>query len=336
MSEALVLPSTYGADPVESFLKGKHFQSKHKLKRDNGIMSAPTKMRNWCFTKYDLSMPDFEDKEDVRYCVWQHEICPDSGREHIQGYIELKKSIRINAVKRLFNDNTMHLERRAGTRDQARAYCMKEESRKVDTLPEEYGDWEQNRGKRNDLEEVYDAIGQGKSVDEIAELYPIKYMRYSRAIKDMVTTVRSRNEVRAILDDFESAALRPWQEETVEALEAQNDREVLWVTDQEGGKGKSFLTKYLNLKKDAFVVTGGNSNDIAYEYNFQKMVVFDLARETEYMPYQLIENFKNGLIFSPKYESRMKYSKNVKVVIFSNFPPNLNKLSADRWVIKNI
>lgn len=294
-----------------------------------------SRMRNWCFTKYDLNIPEF-DPDVVRYCVYQHEICPDTGREHIQGYVEFKKSIRLAAVKVLFNDDSIHLERRQGTRDQAKAYCMKADSRKEGTSPVEFGTWDVSPGRRSDLQRVYDQISNGADDGEIAELYPIEYMKYSRAIKEMIRVIRNRNECRAIVDSLETVDLRPWQSQVVTEIQIQNDREVMWVHDSEGGKGKSFLTKYLKFKYNAYVVTGGTQNDIAYDYNFQKIVVFDLARESQFMPYQLIENFKNGLIFSAKYESNMKISMGVRVLVFSNSLPDLNKLSADRWNIKTI
>lgn len=292
-------------------------------------------MRNWCFTKYDLAMPDL-DPTLVRYCVYQRELCPDTGREHLQGYIEFKKSIRMNAVKAFFGDTTIHLEARRGTREEAREYCMKDDTRIDGTIPIEFGEFVSRQGRRSDLEDVYASIAEGNSVDYIAENFPIEYMKYSKQIKEMVGVIRNRTECRAMIEEFETVTLRPWQEECVTEIENQNEREVLWITDREGGKGKSWLTKYLKLKCNAFVVTGGNHNDIAFDYDYQKIVVFDLARESQFMPYSLIENFKNGLIFSAKYESKMKFSRQVKVVIFSNNLPDMSKLSGDRWNVKEL
>lgn len=48
---------------------------------------------------------------------------------------------------------------------------------------------------------------------------------------------------------------------------------------------------------------------------------------------KIIEQIKNGIYFSGKYESQMKYDKPPHVVVFSNTMPDQSKLSADRWNI---
>ena len=66
----------------------------------------------WCFTTYkvgsELTVPD--SFKWFRYCVYQKEKCPTTQRVHFQGYIEFTRSVRMNKVKTLFNDKTMHLE----------------------------------------------------------------------------------------------------------------------------------------------------------------------------------------------------------------------------------
>jgi hypothetical protein len=52
--------------------------------------------------------------------------------------------------------------------------------------------------------------------------------------------------------------------------------------------------------------------------------------------YSLMESFKNGRIFSPKYESISKTFKPCHVVVFANFIPDHSKLSQDRWLVKNL
>lgn len=81
--------------------------------------------RAYCFTsfKYLSFVKDFNDsfeqnKSKIRYVIAQHEKCPETGRDHIQGYIELHEPMRMNAVKKLLCDEAAHLETRKGTRDQ--------------------------------------------------------------------------------------------------------------------------------------------------------------------------------------------------------------------------
>jgi len=46
--------------------------------------------------------------------------------------------------------------------------------------------------------------------------------------------------------------------------------------------------------------------------------------------YSFLESVKDGMVFSPKYESRMKYYGKVHVVVMMNQWPNEALLSADR------
>lgn len=75
----------------------------------------------------------------IRYVCWQLERAPDTGRLHLQGYVEFFKPQRLRAAQQALRAPTAHLEKRRGTRDQARDYCRKEESRVQG--PWEAGKW---------------------------------------------------------------------------------------------------------------------------------------------------------------------------------------------------
>lgn len=62
------------------------------------------------------------------YVIFQLEV-GEQGTPHFQGYIEFTTRKRIQTVKNLLNVDSIHLERRRGTQDQACAYASKEESR---------------------------------------------------------------------------------------------------------------------------------------------------------------------------------------------------------------
>lgn len=110
-----------------------------------------TKLRNYCWTYFGDNL-EIEEDDDIKYCVFQKEKCPDTGRMHFQGYVELTKPMRIGAVQELLNIKNAHLEKRRGNRDQARDYCMKEESRVEG--PWEIGEFGKGQGKRTDLIEL--------------------------------------------------------------------------------------------------------------------------------------------------------------------------------------
>lgn len=77
--------------------------------------------RDYIITSYKTSLiKDFEagNKDGVKYFVAQHEICPTTQREHIQGYIMMKQPVRIPAIKNMLGDKALHAERRQGTKEQ--------------------------------------------------------------------------------------------------------------------------------------------------------------------------------------------------------------------------
>lgn len=147
------------------------------------------RLRNWCFTSYDLEnfkVPD--DASSFRYCVYQTEECPTTKQWHNQGYIEFSKAETMATVKTLLNDSTCHLEGRRGTRAEARAYCMKADSRI--SGPIEFGEWTgENERQREDLNAARENI-QSKttwqSVINDPELCRVvsRYGRWAREVYD--------------------------------------------------------------------------------------------------------------------------------------------------------
>lgn len=135
--------------------------------------------RAWCFTLNNPTEPlDFAAHQNVRYAVYQKER-GESETEHFQGYIELNKPQRLSAMKNIVP--RAHFEPRLGTRDQARDYCMKSESR-IDG-PWEYGEFGSGgQGKRNDVVRLYECVKQGKTNKQILEESPAAYMKYYKAV----------------------------------------------------------------------------------------------------------------------------------------------------------
>jgi len=121
---------------------------------------------------------------DVEYTVWQHERGED-GTEHIQGYVCFTVQKRLKWIKENC-DERAHWESRQGTHEQAKAYCMKEDTRIGG--PWEHGDESKiprKKGERTDLKRVFDLLSTGsKEVDIMTnpDLFPV-WARYYRAIE---------------------------------------------------------------------------------------------------------------------------------------------------------
>lgn len=129
------------------------------------------------------------------------------------------------------------------------------------------------------------------------------------------------------------AVLREWQTDVLEKLENQDDRKILFVVDEVGGNGKSFLADYMIATKDAIAFDNGKSADLKYGYSGEEYIIFDLVRSSqEHINYEIIETLKNGRFFNTKYDSGMKmYGRGKKVVVFMNACPDGEKLSHDRY-----
>jgi len=137
--------------------------------------------RHVCFTYNNPthSPTDFqallEAAERIRYAVFQLEE-GDNGTPHYQGYVEFSKPTRFTWWQS--NIQRCHLEKRKGSREQARDYCRKEESRKDG--PWEVGVWKAGgRGSRTDVSGIIDACRSG-SLKRVAEEHPEGILRYSK------------------------------------------------------------------------------------------------------------------------------------------------------------
>lgn len=286
--------------------------------------------RNYCFTVNNpLEDVPLEFPSTVKYAVYQLE-CGAQGTKHYQGYMELDKPHTMTAVKKWEGVwEKAHLEKRLGTRDQARAYCMKADSRVLG--PWEHGEFTgHGAGSRTDLAEVRDAILAGMSRNEVMMNYVDVLAKYPRFID---TCVQAGVKLRAKkIEDFQP---RQWQEELLDVLLGEpSEREVIWVVDPVGNSGKSYLSKYMVQELGAFYCNGGKATDIVYSYGGERIAIFDYVRDSkEYVNYGVIEQVKNGMMFNAKYESCLKFCDVPHVVVFSNFEPDRSKFSADRWKV---
>lgn len=149
--------------------------------------------KHWCFTLNDAE--DNLEHSDVieiwgphcSYLVFQEEL-GENGTKHYQGYAEFKNRVRPAGLTKCFKP---HWEKRKGTRQQARDYCMKEDTRVAG--PWEHGEWtgkSGEQGKRTDLIEVAQAIKERKSHRQIFEEYPASTLRYTGNIRKLQTLYR--------------------------------------------------------------------------------------------------------------------------------------------------
>jgi len=130
------------------------------------------------------------------YIVGQAEVCPTTGRLHIQGYLELKERWTFHRVRNLVFTQYMPgacIAAARGTAAQNKTYCTKPESRVPGTEPVEIGDPSGDEGESHpvgkSLDRVFVDIRAGASMMDIIEKYGFgMFVRHERALKSAMCT----------------------------------------------------------------------------------------------------------------------------------------------------
>jgi hypothetical protein len=283
---------------------------------------------------WDNGWPDLWQPDQMKYLVIGKEICPDTLNRHYQCYVQLKTKRTLSWLKANVHE-TAHFERAKGTPEQNRTYCTKENN---------FREWGAivKIGARQDIELVVDRIKNGEKVDDLM-FDPECAGTISRCLvffRNVEANVVRTSGKAALTERMSTAILRPWQAQVANLVDESPDtRKVFWYYDEIGNTGKSFLVDWLVSLKNAVVFTNGKMADISYAYKNEPIVIFDLARcQADKIDnvYMAVENFKNGRIFSPKYESQTKVFPVPHVFVFANFEPDRNKLSHDRWHVTRV
>lgn len=274
------------------------------------------------------------DMTKVKYYIFGRELAPTTGMKHLQGYVEFKGQQRLTAIKAAVG-GVAHIEKRRGTQEEAVEYCKKD------------GDWVEGgclkkngrpksirlQDRHADLQELQEMIDEGKSDREICYEEPALWdghKKYVADYREFKQQEEHENEMKTWATDIE---LNAYQQDWDARLKVQNDRKITWVNDAIGGKGKSVYSKWLITTQNAIRFTNAKTADISYAYNGEEYVIFDLSRTVDgRVNYGVIEDLKNGMLFSGKYKSRSKvYPRGPKIIIMANFAPDFSAFSADRW-----
>lgn len=148
------------------------------------------------------------------------------------------------------------------------------------------------------------------------------------------------------LECLKDNELYPWQLSVKDKCSEKVDPRVInWIYDPYGNNGKTEFARYMIIKHNTILCTGGSSKDIANLVkniidNGRKLLkltifIFDIPRCTEgHLSYKALEEVKNGIITNTKYEAGTFVFNKPHVWVFSNELPNKSKMSSDRW--KNI
>lgn len=143
------------------------------------------------------------------------------------------------------------------------------------------------------------------------------------------------------INKFANLELRRWQKGIVQDLEVQSEREITCIVDLCGGKGKTYLAKYLTATHQAVycppLPEALDYMAFALAHTMAKGFVFDLPRSDDPKKnramWSAIEQIKNGYLYDKRNQWREAWIDPPKVLVFTNQYPDTDSLSADRWRI---
>lgn len=297
------------------------------LQESFGFCGHMSRARHWCFTLNNYTddhitrLLGLEGRVD--YLVFGKEV-GHTGTPHLQGFVSFRDRVRLNQVIELAGQAHWTVARKLA---EAIEYCKK------DGDVTEFGIPPRGQGKRNDLEDFKAAVVGGQlDMASLRSDYSEIVAKYPRFVHDFVQDNLPKPAV-------EGHPLREWQEVLYHDLILPPDsRKVIFIVDVTGNSGKSwFCHYYASLHDNAQVILPGKKADMTYVLDCRIRVLFvdaPRSKQGEFIQYDFLEDVKNGYVFSPKYESRIKHLGKVHVVVMMNEMPDESKLSRDRYDIR--
>jgi len=326
----------------------------HEPEYPEGYRPIPgRKSRTWMFT-YNNWMPEDLEKIMEENCTWlicAEEVAPTTGTPHLQGYVMYTSQIHWKALAS--RHPGCWFKPADGSPMHNYLYVTKTRPERVDkdtgeTLPADPvpnpEELIHEKGTRPNFAKRAQAnkANSQKGGDATKELWDQAYeaakigdwdaIPKNILISNMPNLQRIYQMERAKVKPMENVVLRLWQQELANILEGPvHPRHIYWYWEETGNVGKSFMASYLQRNMGATVLSNGKTSDIAHVLDQPNIVCFDFARDSiEHINYGVMEDIKNGRIFSPKYQSICKAFDIPHLVVFANYPCPHGKFSADR------
>jgi len=272
-----------------------------------------------------------KDELIIRYGIYGKEV-GDNGTPHLQAFFIFQQPSRLTQVKALLGER-IHAEFAKGTSKQAATYCKKEGDYT------EFGTFPGAQGKRSDIDLFTDWVKTQESKPnerDIASNFPTIWTRYPRLVQLVDHLWPTPN---LVPDGFE---LNEWQQELDQQLrEPADDRSIVFVVDAEGGAGKSMFCRYqmTHYPTETQILKLGKRDDLSYALDESKRVfLFDIPRlGMALFQYNVIEQIKDQIVFSTKYQTRSKVlNHQAHVIVFCNEHPDMNAMTGDRYKFFNV
>lgn len=300
------------------------FLTQNKMSEGCEEAKPSARSRGWFLTINNPESNDLAQHEKESFAIWQREK-GEKGTEHLQGAIFFKNAIAFTTIKNLYP--RAHIEK-VKSQKKAIAYCGKEDTRIAG--PWKRGEVPAGQGARTELQAATEFALETRDLKAVALEFPAEFVKFHKGIKELLEIT----DPEKFPEDVQIEEYRPFQRDVMDIIKEQpDDRTIHWFWENTGGLGKSRLVRHISALHGGIALSG-DVKDMAYAYNREKVVLFDIPRDHgDIRPmFGMAEKLKDGILFSSKYESKCKLFKSPHVIFFSNEPPPQGVWSVDRLV----
>ena len=287
----------------------------------------------------------------IKYIVWIQEEGSE-GTPHLQIYAQAFTKLSVKAWHDALGPRIANIVPTENP-PVAIQYCkgykngQPKPGSKLDTM-EEYGKIPRDgQGERTDLIDAANEVRKRSLKDimnngSVNEPSIIRHYAYFKELDVQSNNERAFQAAKAEHNSFIASRIpQPWEQTLKDIIQAPADsRTIHWFFDPIGETGKTVNAKSLYFNHNAFYCTGGKANDIAHGYNYEPIVVFNLVSSldetTMVYLYKVLEEFKDGIFSSGKYQSQIKSFKIPTVIVFSNICPDQSRMKKNRLIVHHI
>lgn len=252
--------------------------------------SVSGRHRGYFITHYDLTWVP-EQTNGVKFCAYQHEICPRTNREHIQAVLWFSNAIGRRALMRRIG---ACYAAPVFSLDAAERYCTKEETRKPGTVATVWGE-KPSQGKRSDLDACKSLLDATGSMAALYEEHFATAVRYHHGFRDYLLTQRNRQR------------------------EESSPTKVLAIWGPPGS-GKSSLARFLGHSGNSYWLPHPNCGTVWWDgYDGQPVVVIDDFNG--FVPRQFMLTLIDRYPLSVRVHGGRVEFNSLLVILTSNKPP---------------
>lgn len=293
------------------------------------------RVKYWSFTLNNYTPADLDrltnPLEGVDYIVFGREV-GESGTPHLQGTVCFSTRKRLQQVIAIIGQCHAQPTRQLL---ESIEYCKKDGDFTEWGTPPQVSQSSQSKSV-SDLEAFKQSIKEGVFDEKVLrELHSSAWAAAEKFCRQYIDDNKPKHTV-------EPHPLRPWQAELYSTLiQSPDPRKIYFIIDRKGNEGKSWFARYFKgMHGDTTqIICPGRKVDMAYVVKETTKVFFvdcPRSKQGDFIQYDFLEELKNGLIFSSKYESKCKELPTPHIVVLMNEQPERGKLSDDRYCVKNL